>query len=207
LIGGNLATLLYTIQIGAISYDPWHSRVGDLASADYSIIDLDPGPGADLETAVEVALRVKEELDGFGLHAALKTSGSRGLHIYLPLPPGTPLEASTLLAQIVATRTARQFPKIATVERMTKQRPRGTVYVDYLQNILGKTVAGVYAVRAKPGATVSTPLRWEELEKGIRMKDFNLHTVPERVREVGDLWAEEMSTPNSLESLIGEGAE
>jgi bifunctional non-homologous end joining protein LigD len=205
LMGGNVATLLYTIQHAAISYDPWHSRLGDLASADDSIIDLDPGPGADLETAVEVALRVKEELDGFGLHGALKTSGSRGLHIYLPLPPGTPLEASTLLAQIVATRTARQFPKIATVERMTKQRPRGTVYVDYLQNILGKTVAGVYAVRAKPGATVSTPLRWEELEKGIRMKDFNLHTVPERVREVGDLWAEEMSTPNSLESLIGEG--
>jgi hypothetical protein len=112
---------------------------------------------------VEVARLVKQELDRAGLHGALKTSGSSGLHIYLPLPARTPLETSTLLAQFIATRVARARPKIATVERMVKRRPRGTVYVDYLQNILGKTVAGVYAVRAKPGGTVSTPLSWDEL--------------------------------------------
>lgn len=206
LVGGDLATLLYTVQIGAISYDPWHSRVTDLSSADYSVIDLDPGDGAAFGRVVEVALRVREEMDVLGLHGALKTSGSRGLHIYLPLPPGTPLDASTILAQIVATRIARKYPKIATVERMTKRRPRGTVYVDYLQNILGKTVAGVYAVRAKPGATVSTPLRWEELTDELRMEAFTLRTVPARVAEVGDLWGPAMAEPNSLEALLREGA-
>jgi bifunctional non-homologous end joining protein LigD len=206
LVGGDLATLLYTVQIGAISYDPWHSRIDDLTSADYSIIDLDPGPGATFARVVEVALRVREELDHFGLHGALKTSGSRGLHIYLPLPPGTPLEASTLLAQIVATRTSRSHPKIATIERMTKRRPRGTVYVDYLQNILGKTVAGVYAVRAKPGATVSAPIAWEELTDELRMEAFTLRTMATRMAEVGDLWAPAMARTNSLEALLREGA-
>jgi bifunctional non-homologous end joining protein LigD len=206
LVGGDLATLLYSVQVGAVSYDPWHSRVGQLSSADYSIVDLDPGPGVAFETVVEVALRVKEEMDGLGLRGAVKTSGSSGLHIYLPLPPDTPLEAATLVAQILSTRVARRNPKIATIERMTKRRPRGTVYVDYLQNLLGKTVAGVYAVRAKPHATVSTPLRWEELTDRLAIEAFTIDTVPERVAKEGDLWAAAMSEPNSLEAMIREGA-
>src|SRR5690606_34976732 len=107
LVGGNLATLLYTIQLGAISYDPWHSRVGALHSADYTIIDLDPGEGADFGRVVDVARWVKDEMDDLGLHGGIKTSGSRGLHVYVPLPPRTPLEAATLVAQIVATRVAQ----------------------------------------------------------------------------------------------------
>ncbi|MEW5930044.1 MAG: DNA ligase D [Gemmatimonadota bacterium] len=202
LVGGSLATLLYTIQLGAVSYDPWHSRVGRLDYADYTILDLDPGPGASFRKVIRVARAVREELDRFGLHGALKTSGSTGLHIYLPLPPKTPLEAATLVAQIVATRVAALHPEVATVERMTRRRPRGTVYVDYLQNILGKTVAGVYAVRAKPGATVSTPLRWDELTDDLKIRDFTMDTVPERVAEVGDLWAEAMKRPNRLAGLL-----
>ena len=205
LVGGNLATLLYTIQLGAISYDPWHSRIGDLESADYTILDLDPGPGADFQRVKQVALWVKDELDALGLHGALKTSGSRGIHIYLPLPPETPLEAATLVAQIIATRVATRHPKQATVERTVKKRPRGTVYVDYLQNILGKTIAGVYAVRAKPDATVSTPIDWSELTEELELGAFTLHTVPDRVREVGDLWTPAMSVPNSLERLLAAG--
>ncbi|HEX2191378.1 MAG TPA: DNA ligase D [Longimicrobiaceae bacterium] len=201
-VGGNLATLLHTIQLGAVSYDPWHSRVGRLEHADYTILDLDPGPGAGFRRVVQVARWIREELDRFGLHGALKTSGSTGLHIYLPLPPETPLEAATLVAQIVATRVAGLHPEAATVERMTRRRPKGTVYVDYLQNILGKTVAGVYAVRARPGATVSTPLRWEELTDDLDPKRFTMDTVPERVAEVGDLWAEAMRRPNRLSGLL-----
>ncbi|MET0397078.1 MAG: DNA ligase D [Longimicrobiaceae bacterium] len=204
-VGGSLATLLHTIQLGAVSYDPWHSRVGRLDFADYTILDLDPGPGASFRRVVQVARWVREELDRFGLHGALKTSGSTGLHIYLPLPPRTPLEAATLVAQIVATRVASLHPEAATVERMTRRRPRGTVYVDYLQNILGKTVAGVYAVRAKPGATVSTPLRWDELTDDLSLKAFTMDTVPERVAEVGDLWAEAMRRPNKLAGLLKGG--
>ncbi|HEX6925776.1 MAG TPA: DNA ligase D [Longimicrobiaceae bacterium] len=205
LVGGNLTTLLYTIQLGAISYDPWHSRVGHLESADYTILDLDPGPGADFQQVVQVARWVKEEMDAFSLHGALKTSGSKGLHIYLPLPPDTPLEAATLVAQIIATRVAHRHPREATVERMVKKRPHGTVYVDYLQNILGKTIAGVYSVRAKPDATVSTPLDWSELTDELDLAEFTLETVPDRVREVGDLWAPAMRRPNSLEPLLAGG--
>jgi bifunctional non-homologous end joining protein LigD len=157
-VGGDLLTLLYTIQLGAISVDPWHSRVGSLEYADYTIIDLDPGPRANFARIIQVALWAKDVIDGFGLHAAIKTSGSAGLHIYLPLPPKTPNEAATLVAQLIATKVADAHPKETTIERFVKSRGAATVYVDYLQNIQGKTVAGPYCVRAKPGATVSTPL-------------------------------------------------
>jgi bifunctional non-homologous end joining protein LigD len=200
-VGGNLSTLLYTIQLGAISYDPWHARIGALTSADYTVIDLDPGPGATFATVIEVARRVRDEMDRVGLHGALKTSGSSGVHIYLPLAPGTPLEAATLVAQIVATRVADRHPEIATVERMTRRRPRGTIYVDYLQNILGKTIAGVYSVRARERATVSTPLAWDELSDELDPHDFTMRTVPERVDAIGDLWTAAMAEPNSLERL------
>ena len=106
------------------------------------------------------------------------------------------------MAQIIATRVATRHPKEATIERTVKKRPRGTVYVDYLQNILGKTIAGVYAVRAKPGATVSTPLDWTELTEDLDLGDFDLKSVPDRVREIGDLWAPAMDTPNSLDKLL-----
>ncbi|MQA90555.1 MAG: DNA ligase D [Gemmatimonas sp.] len=204
LVGGNLTTLLYTIQLGAISFDPWHSRIQDLESADYTILDLDPGPEATFRRVVQVARWVKEEMDSLDLHGALKTSGSRGLHIYLPLPRNTPLQAATLVAQIVATRVAYNHPKEATVERMTKKRPVGTVYVDYLQNIIGKTVAGVYACRAKSLPMVSTPLSWDELTDELELEDFTIDTVPVRVREVDDLWTPAMAKPNDLARLTAE---
>jgi bifunctional non-homologous end joining protein LigD len=202
LVGGELATLLYTVQLGAISYDPWHSRVGRLNYPDYAIVDLDPGPDVPFQRVVEVARRVREAMDELGLSGALKTSGASGLHISLPLPARTPAEAATLVAQIVATRVAQRHPAIATVERMTRNRPAGTVYVDYLQNIVGKTIAGVYAVRAREGATVSTPLRWEELKDGLDPMAFTIRTVPERVARTGDLWAAGMKRKNTLKELL-----
>jgi len=205
LVGGNLATLLYSIQLGAISYDPWHSRAHLLNYADYSILDLDPGPEADFNRVVEVANWVREEMEESGLTGVAKTSGSSGLHIYLPLPPRTPLDAATLVAQIVATRVARRHPKHATVERMIKNRPPAAIYVDYLQNILGKTVAGVYAVRARPTPTVSTPVAWDELIKGLDPRKFTIDTVPARVEKVGDLWGPGMAVRNDLGRLMGLG--
>ncbi len=204
LIGGNLATLLYTVQLGAISYDPWHSRVTALKSADYSILDLDPGPGATFRRVVQVARWVGEEMDELGLRGAIKTSGSTGIHIFLPLVPRTPLDAATLVARIIATRVAEKHPKEATVQRMTKKRPRGTVYVDFLQNILGKSVAGVYAARAKQMPTVSTPLRWDELTPDLDMREFTVDTVPERVAEIGDVWGRDMKRPNRLGDIAKE---
>ena len=202
IIGGDLETLLYTVQLGAISVDPWHSRVRSLDAADYSIIDLDPGPRAPFERVVEVARRVREAMDSLGLHGALKTSGSSGLHIYLPLPPGTPTEAATLVAQIVATRVSEQHPKVATIERSVKARGAATVYVDYLQNIIGKTVAAAYSARANPDALVSTPLDWAELDDDLDPRAFTIETAPRRFAEVGDIWAAGMKKKNSLRALV-----
>jgi len=201
-IGGDLLTLLYTIQLGAISVDPWHSHVPTLDFADYTIIDLDPGPRANFQRVMQVAKWAKEVLDSFGLHAAIKTSGSEGLHIYLPLPPRTPNEAATLVAQVIATKVASAHPKEATIERMVKARGAAMVYVDYLQNIQGKTVAGPYCVRAKAGATVSTPLRWNELTDDLDPRDFNLGNAAERFEKIGDIWNEAMKKKNSLRALV-----
>lgn len=203
LIGGDLATLLYLVQLGAISVDPWHSRVQSVTQADYAIIDLDPGPKASFTRVVEVAMAVREQLDALGLRGVPKTSGASGIHIVLPLPPGVPNDGARMIAELVATRVADASPRIATLERSVAARPSGTVYVDFLQNIRGKTVAGVYSARATPEATVSTPLRWEEVVKGLDPRDFTIDNVPERIREVGDLWAECMRKPNSLDSLGG----
>jgi len=201
-IGGDLLTLLYTIQLGAISVDPWHSRVGSLEYADYTVIDLDPGPRANFQRIVQVARWAKQVIDGFGLHAAIKTSGSTGLHIYLPLPPETPNDAATIVAQMIATKVADAHPKEATIERFVKARGASTVYVDYLQNIQGKTVAGPYCVRAKPGATVSTPLKWTELTDALDPRDFHLGNAAERFERVGDIWNEAMRKKNSLRALV-----
>jgi bifunctional non-homologous end joining protein LigD len=202
IVGGDLLTLLYTIQLGAISVDPWHSRVQSLSYADYTIIDLDPGPRANFARVVQVARWAKEVIDGFGLNAAIKTSGSTGLHIYLPLPPRTPNEAATLVAQVIATKVAEAHPKEATIERFVKARGGSTVYVDYLQNIQGKTVAGAYCVRAKPGAPVSTPLKWTELTDALDPRDFHLGNAAERFNKIGDIWNEAMRKKNSLRALV-----
>jgi bifunctional non-homologous end joining protein LigD len=201
-IGGDLLTLLYTVQLGAISVDPWHSRLPSLEYADYTIIDLDPGPRANFARVVQAARWAKEVIDGFGLHAAIKTSGSTGLHIYLPLPPKTPNEAATLVAQMIATKMADAHPKEATIERAVKARGPATVYVDYLQNIQGKTVAGPYCVRAKAGATVSTPLKWTELTDDLDPHEFNLGNAAERFEKLGDIWNEAMRKKNSLRALV-----
>lgn len=201
-IGGDLLTLLYTIQLGAISVDPWHSRIQSCDYADYTIIDLDPGPRANFERVKQVARWAREVIDGFGLKAAIKTSGSTGLHIYLPLPPETPNDAATLVAQMIATKVADAHPKEATIERFVKARGGATVYVDYLQNIKGKTVAGPYCVRARPGAPVSTPIDWSELTPELEPCSFTIENAPERFEKLGDIWGEAMKKKNSLRALV-----
>lgn len=139
---------------------------------------------------------------GLGFTPPSKTSGSTGLHIYLPLPPKTPNDAAMIVAQMIATKVADAHPKEATIERFVKARGAVTVYVDYLQNILGKTVAGPYCVRAKPGATVSTPLKWTELTDALDPRDFHLGNAAERFERIGDIWNEAMRKKNSLRALV-----
>lgn len=188
LIGGSLTTLLYMTQIAAISQDPWFSRVQTPHDADHVAIDLDPTDRATFANVLDVARWVRDELKRLRIPGFPKTSGSSGLHIYIPLPPRTSYESGVLLAQIVATLVATRHPKVATVERMVARRPRGTVYVDYLQNILGKTLATAYSARASDYAGVSTPLTWQELDGKVDPRDYTVRTAPARFRQVGDLW-------------------
>jgi bifunctional non-homologous end joining protein LigD len=203
LIGGSLTTLLYQAQLAAISQDPWFSRVADPRHQDHAAIDLDPGEGAGFEQALDVARWVKDELDRFGIPGVPKTSGSRGLHIYIPLPPRTTYETGQLLCHLVAALVSSQHPKVATIERMVKRRPRGTVYVDYLQNILGKTLATAYSVRASEYAGVSMPLAWTEIDAGVDPRDFTIRTALDRVADAGDLWAPlRTGKPVNLEAVL-----
>jgi bifunctional non-homologous end joining protein LigD len=188
LIGGSLTTLLYMTQIAAISQDPWFSRVQSPLDADHVAIDLDPTDHATFASVLDVARWVRDELRTLGVPGFPKTSGASGLHIYIPLAPGTSYESGMLLCQIVATIVATRHPKVATVERSVRRRPRGTVYVDFLQNILGKTLATAYSARASAFAGVSTPVTWKELDGKLDPRAFTVRTAPARFREVGDLW-------------------
>ena len=202
-VGGSLTTLLYMTQIAAISQDPWFSRVQSPLDADYVALDLDPGDGATFAKVLDVARWVRDELASLGVPGVPKTSGSSGLHVYIPLPPHTSYESGMLFCQIVATLVATRHPKVATVERMVARRPRGTVYVDYLQNILGKTLATAYSARASEFAGVSTPLTWKEVDRGIDPRDFTVRTAPARFQELGDLWARlRADKPADLEAVL-----
>ncbi|MBM3772928.1 MAG: hypothetical protein FJW27_16890 [Acidimicrobiia bacterium] len=187
-IGGDLLTVLYTTQLAAISQDPWFSRVQSLGDADFVALDLDPSSGVRFRQVLDVARAIHDELESIGAVGVPKTSGSSGLHIYVPLPPSTPYEAGLLFCQIIATVVAHKHPKIATVERTVSARGR-RVYVDFLQNVMGKTLASAYSARASEYAGVSTPLTWAEIEAGVDREDFTIRTVPARLAKVGDLWA------------------
>ncbi len=189
LIGGSLKTLLYMAQLASISMDPWFSTMDDLDSADQVAIDLDPQPGATFDQILDVAHWVEDELERVKVQGFPKTSGSEGLHVYIPLPPGTPYEAGMLFCQIIATMVATKHPKVATVERMVRQRKDGTVYVDYLQNIQGKTLACAYSARGSAFAGVSTPLAWKEVRQRPKPQDFTIDTIEARLKKTGDLWA------------------
>jgi bifunctional non-homologous end joining protein LigD len=198
IVGGDMATLLYTTQLASISQDPWFSRVQTPGDTDYVALDLDPNPGVPFARVLDVARAIRDELDSLGAVGVPKTSGSEGLHIYVRMPPGTAYEAGLIFCQIIATVVAQKHPKIATIERSVAARGK-RVYVDFLQNILGKTLASAYSARASAYAGVSTPLSWAEIEDGIDREDFTIQTVPARVKTVGDLWvATRTSKPADL---------
>ena len=188
LIGGSLKTLLYMAQLASISMDPFFSKVDSLDDADQVAIDLDPQPGATFAQILDVARWVQEELDRVKVQGFPKTSGFEGLHIFIPLPPGTPYTAGMLFCQIIATMVAAKHPKVATVERTVRRRKDGTVYVDYLQNIQGKTLACAYSARASAFAGVSTPLTWKEVHGSPKPQDFTIDTIGARLKKAGDLW-------------------
>jgi len=201
LIGGDLYTLLYAAQLAAISQHVWPSRLGSLGDLDYSILDLDPGQGAAFSRVREAAVAVRAQLQRLGLRGYPKTSGARGIHIVIPLQAGTSYETGRLLAELIANLVARSFPELTTVQRVVSKRG-ARVYLDFLQNRQGSTVASAYSVRPQPGATVSAPLAWRELEDEFEPEDFSLRSMGSRLQAVGDLWVACRSDANAVREVL-----
>jgi bifunctional non-homologous end joining protein LigD len=202
LIGGDLITLLYMTQLAVISQDPWFSRIGATLVVDYVALDLDPMPGVPFDQVARVALECRDVLQELHIPHGLKTSGASGLHLYIPMPLNITYDTGRLFCEMVATLVAHRIPKLATVTRFVDHRGR-TVYIDYLQNLHGKTLASVYSARASDFAGVSTPITWEELEQGARPQDFTLRTVLRRFAETGDRWARFRRLPGvDLHSIL-----
>lgn len=182
-----VASLLHFVTLGTIEQHPWHSTTKRLDKPDYIAIDLDPKK-APWENVLQVALMVKEVADEIGLDVFPKTSGSSGLHIYVPLKPTNDYEKVAEFARMFASEVARRAPKIATVERTIAKRAATQVYVDWMQNARGKSLAAVFTARAKPKATVSMPLTWKQISAGVKITDFTITNAPELLQKKGDPW-------------------
>jgi bifunctional non-homologous end joining protein LigD len=182
------ASLMWVINLGCIDLNQWYARCDDVDRPDYLHFDLDPGQGAGFDRVREAGLILGEALDALRMPAYVKTTGSKGLHVYVPIVRGPSQKDVWTFAKAVAQELAARHPALMTAEYRIARRPPGRVLVDYNQNAWGRTLASVYSVRPTPAATVSTPVTWDELKRGVRIEDFTLHNVPSRVARTGDLW-------------------
>ena len=185
----DLATLLWLVNLGCIDLNPWYARCDDVDRPDYLHFDLDPVPGATFETVRQTALIVRRALEGLGMQPFAKTTGSKGIHVYVPIVRGPVQKDVWRFAKQFAQEIAKLEPASITAEYRVAKRPRGRVLVDYNQNAWGRTLASLYSPRPKPRATVSAPVTWTELEAGCGTDDFRIDNMPQRIRRVGDLWA------------------
>ncbi|MBD0372610.1 MAG: ATP-dependent DNA ligase [Pyrinomonadaceae bacterium] len=199
IIGDNVQTLLYMANLGAIERHPWHSRVSDLNHPDWVVFDLDPS-NVEFEEICDVALSTREILERLSLKSYVKTSGSRGIHVYVPLKPVHTYEEVAAFAERVAELVVEANPEIATVERSLKKRKRRAIYVDHMQNARGKSVVAPYSVRPKPGATVSAPLEWKEVERRkITIQDFTIKNMLRRIERKGELFKPVLTKGQTLD--------
>jgi bifunctional non-homologous end joining protein LigD len=180
------ATLVYLANLGCIELNPWNSRVETLDAPDYVLLDLDP-EDIPFESVIEAAQAIRKVLDRIGAEACCKTSGKRGLHIYIPFGARHGHEQAKHFAELLARIVNAKLPAITSLVRSPGKR-QGRVYLDYLQNGKGKTLAAAYSVRPSPGATVSTPLKWTEVRRGLDPAAYTIKTMPKRLAAVGDLW-------------------
>lgn len=180
------ASLLYMASLGCIEMNPWSSRVQTPDNPDWCIIDLDPDKNK-FEQVIEAARVTKQVLDTVGIDGYCKTSGSTGLHIYIPLDAKYDYEASKEFARLIVTLVHQELPDFTSIERPTAKR-RGKIYLDFLQNRPQATLAAAYSLRPKPGATVSMPLHWDEVKKGLTIQDFTIHNAMARLNEQGDIF-------------------
>lgn len=203
IVGGSRATLLYMTNLGAIERHPFHSRVDNLDCPDWFVFDLDPGEGVAFTTICELAVAVRDVLGRLGLESHPKTSGSRGIHVYVPVRPVYDYGRVAELAEQVATVVAREHAGVATVERSLRKRRRRQIYVDHMQNAKGKSVAAPYSVRPKGGAPVSAPLEWAEVERRkITPRDFTIKNMMRRLERRGDLFRPVLSGRQKLDEAF-----
>jgi len=187
LLGDDEATLLWMASLGCIEMNPWFSRAQSPDHPDYCVIDLDPDQSNTFDQVITAAQEVKKVLDAIDVVSFCKTSGSTGIHIYIPLAAAYSYEQSQLFARIIVNQVNEQLPDFTSVERMITER-KGKMYLDFLQNRPGATIACPYSLRPKPGATVSMPLAWDEVKPGLTMRDFTIFNSADRLRETGDLF-------------------
>ncbi|RPI24031.1 MAG: hypothetical protein EHM61_18215 [Acidobacteria bacterium] len=185
----DVSSLLWIINLGCIDLNQWYARCDDVNKPDYLHFDLDPTEGAGFEEVLETAMLVHQALDSLGFPNLAKTTGSRGLHVYVPIQRGPLQKQVWEFAKTFAKSLAQLKPDLVTAEYRIAKRPAGRVLVDYNQNAWGRTLASVYSVRPKSQATVSAPVTWEEVKQGIRIEDFRMDNIRPRLYALGDLWA------------------
>ena len=184
----DLASLLWLVNLGCIDLNPWYGRCPRIDEPDYLHFDLDPVPPARFGRVREAALLIRDVLSALHMPVFAKTSGSKGLHVYVPIHRGPKQKAVWSFAKNLAKEIAARRPKLVTAEYRIEKRPAGRVLIDYNQNAWGRTLASVYSVRPRPHATVSMPVTWKEVEAGVEIEDFRMDNARERIRQKGDLW-------------------
>jgi bifunctional non-homologous end joining protein LigD len=201
LVPEDIAALLYMGNLGAIEINPWNSTIHNPDHPDWCMIDLDPDKGNTFEQVIETAQMVKTVLDELKIKSYPKTSGSTGIHIYIPLGAKYTYDECQLFGKIIATEVHTRLPGYTSIERMTRNR-KGKLYIDYLQNRPKATLAAPYSLRPKPGATVSMPLHWEEVKKGLQMKDFNINNAISRIKSEGDIFKPVLGRGINLRKIL-----
>jgi bifunctional non-homologous end joining protein LigD len=184
----DVASLLWVVNLGCIDLNQWYARCDDVDRPDYLHFDLDPGPGVKFAKVLEAALVVRDALETLGMSPLVKTTGSKGVHVYVPIKRAPLQKKVWTFAKALAQALAAKHSKLLTSEYRIADRPKGRVLVDYNQNAWGRTLASIYSPRPKPGASVSTPVTWREIERGVAIEDFHIGNVPARVKKLGDLW-------------------
>ena len=198
-VGGNVQTHLYLANLGAIERHPWHSRIDSIECPDWFVFDMDPGDEVDFRTICDVAIIAKEVLADHGLKSYAKTSGSRGIHVYVPVKPAYNFDQVADLATRIAKTMANESPGDTTVERSKSKRKKRQIYVDHMQNAYGKSVVAPYSVRPKAGAPVSAPVTWDEVKKKtFSTTDFTIENMLDRLVKKGDLFEPVLSNKQDL---------
>ncbi|TSJ42076.1 DNA ligase D [Fluviicola chungangensis] len=201
LICDNEATLVYMANLGCIEINPWHSTFDKPDYPDYMIMDLDPG-AIGFKEVVRTALKIRNICMEIGIETFCKTSGATGLHVYVPLKKRYTYDEIKLFGELLATAVQQQLPETTSIERTVSKRS-DKVYIDFLQNHKGQTIAAAYSVRPKPGATVSTPLEWTEVNARLDPKEFTIHTIFDRIKQKGDLWKGVLGKGANIEKALG----